>query len=506
MTPETIAAQISSLIDQKRDALIADTQRLIQFRTISGGTGAEEEEFQREVAACFAWLEELATRMGFAFRLIEGVVGEITWQHPDPDAPLMMIAGHIDVVSVGGDWTHPPFSGEIVEGELWGRGTQDDKGPVMQALYGLYAVKESGIVLPCSVRVVIGTQEETGDWTDIALYLENAPMPDYAFTPDADFPIINGEKGMLSVIVGADWPNEGLDEETGLEFVSLVGGERDNIVPRLCELTIRFPKEHRSDVMKELVRTTTQYVVDHEGANVTLQPNREREIGPDRFESAVSFLGKAAHASTPAEGHNAIVDALDFIRDIETLPLTLRKFAAFAYLAGSDTTGANLGIDATHDFIGDTTVCLAIAEIRPTGGRAVLNIRPTMGSITANVVAKMKQLAEQYSQQLGVEITVEQKGKALDAIFLDPENPKVAPFIQSLRQGFELVTGRPAKLKAVGGTTYAKAFPNCCAFGPILTPDEPSIIHQPDERVPVESIIRNAKIYGTSIGLMACKE
>ncbi|MBX3727846.1 MAG: Sapep family Mn(2+)-dependent dipeptidase [Candidatus Sumerlaeia bacterium] len=501
---DSLLRRLDELVEQRRDQLVADTSRILQFRTVSGGSAEEQALYEREIPACFAWLGERARAMGFAFRTIDNRVGEIAWAHPDPAAPVCAIASHIDVVTARGDWTHPPYSGTVADGAVWGRGAQDDKGPLIQTLHALAVLHEAGIQPPCHVHLVVGTQEETGDWSDIDLYLENARRPDFGFTPDADFPIINGEKGMVSLIFSTDWPATGPDAETQLDFVSLVGGERENIVPSLCELTLRFPAAVRIEVMKELVRATTEFVVENREANVTMQPNKEHDLPDGRHEAVVSFLGRASHAAHPSSGHNAIVDALAFIRDIETFPEPVRRMAAFLHAAGATTDGSSLGIDASHPFIGDTTACLSLLDIRQDGARAVINIRPTMGQTCAEVLAKCGALAAAYGDTAGLAIDVREKTAGMDAIYLDPEHPVARPFIRALQRGFEYVTGQPATLRPIGGTTYAKAIPNCCAFGPTL--DEPDLIHQPDERVPIEAIVRNTRIFAASLAFLGREE
>ena len=503
LAPQQICELVAAFVEKHREELIADSSRILQFETVSGGTPEQEAKYQVQIPACFEWLGQRSRQMGFEFRVIEGLAGEISWPHPDSNAPIYAIATHIDVVTPVGEWTHPPFAGDVADGLLWGRGIQDDKGPLIQVLYGLWALKEAGIELPCTVNIVIGTTEETSDWGDIARYLELNPAPDFAFTPDANFPIINGEKGMISVQFDAEWPETGMDEETEMEFVRLVGGERENIVPSVCELTLRFPSKNRNDVIKELVRATTEYTVQHRAANITLLPNKEREIGDGRSEAAVTFLGKGTHSSTPEKGHNAILDALDFLKGITTFPEGVRKFAGFLFIAGSDLTGSNLNLDASHHFIGDTTVSLSLIEVDGASGEAVLNVRPTMGLLAAETLRLCQEAAKDYAELTGLKIEASKRGKAKDAIFLDPDNAQVAPYIKALQQGYELVTGLKGELKATAGTTYSKAIPNCCAFGPIHPDSEPELAHQADERMPVESILRNARIYGTAMGLLA---
>lgn len=502
MTPQ-IPAQLNAKLDELRSELIADSQRIIQFVTVSGGSPTEEATLKQELPKCFAWLRERAEEFDFPYREFEGRVGEISWDHEDETAPLVIIAGHVDVVTPGSGWTHEPFAAEIHDGELWGRGTQDDKGPTIQALYAMRALKESGVQLPYSLRLVIGSQEETGNWDDLAMYIKQARMPNFGFTPDANFPVINGEKGNIALRLNGEWADAGKDLETGMEFVSLIGGERRNMVPAHCEIALRFNKDERTEVLKELVRTTTSYVVENSEANVTLQPDKQKDLGEGRYEAVVSFLGKSAHSSTPEDGgHNAIVDALDFIKEVETMPYAVRRFTALGHLFGEDLTGTQFGVDASHPVVGDTTCCLVLTDIRATGGRFLFNIRPTLGSSLASVVERAQAVVAAYNEKMPeLKLTVEKMGDGMEAQFLDPENPELKPYLEALRESITQVTGKKGEFNSVGGTTYAKALPNTCAFGPTF-PDEPNRIHQLDERVPVEHILRNAKIFASALYLM----
>lgn len=497
------SSKLNAAVESFRQELIEDSQRIIQFVTISGGSPSEEAKLKEELPKCFAWLREKATKFGFAYREFEGRVGEVSWDHEDEKAPLVIIAGHIDVVTPGTGWTHDPFAAEIHDGEIWGRGTQDDKGPTIQALYAMRALKESGVKLPYSLRLVIGSQEETGNWDDLAMYIEQARKPDFGFTPDANFPVINGEKGNIALRLNGEWKNAGKDSETGMEFVSLIGGERRNMVPAHCEIALRFNKDERTEVMKELVRTTTSFVVEHDKANVTLQPDKQKDLGEGRFEAVVSFLGKSAHSSTPEDGgHNAIVDALDFLKEVETMPFPVRRFTALAHMFGQDLTGEAFGVDASHPVVGETTCCLVLGDIRAEGGRMLFNIRPTLGSSLESVLARAQKVVAAYNAEMPeLKLSVEKVGGGMEAQFFDPENPTLEPYLEALRESITQVTGKKGEYNSVGGTTYAKALPNTCAFGPTF-PDEPNRIHQVDERVPVESVVRNAKIFASALYLM----
>lgn len=507
-SPEDLRSRLAAILDTLADDLIADTKRIIAFETVSGGNREQEAKYREQIPACMAWLAGLAQEHGFAFQHWDHRVAEIEWKAEGEKGSLPLqsigIASHIDVVTPVGPWKFGPFNAEIEGGILYGRGVQDDKGPLIQSLYGMIAIKKAGIKLPFDVRIIIGTQEETGDWSDIGFYLEKRGAPDCSFTPDADFPIIIGEKGMYNARFRASWPKAAPHEETGMEFLRMKGGDRSNIVPSLAEVTLRFPSQAKHAVMKEMVRETTRFTVENRDANVTLIPSDNPEAeAAGSYEALLSFLGKGAHSSTPDKGHNAALDALRFFADLETLPDTVRAFIQFLAYIGAEHDGRHLRIESTHEFVGATTAVLSLLEIGPEGGEANINIRPTMGMACADVKKRCQEAAEAFHKATGLQIEATDDGREVDAIYLDPGKPEVSHFLGALQGAFEAVTGQDGSPTAVGGTTYSKGFPNCCAFGPILEGVDEELAHQANERLAVASIKRNALIYGLSLALMA---
>lgn len=74
-----------------------------------------------------------------------------------------MLYGHMDVVTTQNQtWTHPPFSGLIKEGYVWGRGTLDMKGPLAMMLAAFLRAKVEGTPLPYDVLFVALADEEHG--------------------------------------------------------------------------------------------------------------------------------------------------------------------------------------------------------------------------------------------------------------------------------------------------------------------------------------------------------
>lgn len=173
---------------------------------------------------------KLAASFGFETRDYDGYAGEVVFG----DGEEFAILAHLDVVPAGGGWTHEPFGGEIDEEnkKIWGRGTMDDKGPAIIALYAMHALKEQGFTPSKKIKLIVGCNEEAG-WKCIKYYNAHAHMPDIGFSPDADFPAIYAEKGIMHVRF--NFKADG-------DFSSLKGGERPNMVCDYCETGLKGAK------------------------------------------------------------------------------------------------------------------------------------------------------------------------------------------------------------------------------------------------------------------------
>lgn len=234
--------------------------------------------FGEENAKCLEFFLSLAEFMGFKTKNYDNYVGEVVWGEGEEFAILV----HLDVVPAGNGWTHEPFGGEIDElnQKIWGRGTMDDKGPAVISLYAMYALKESGFKPNKKIKLILGCNEETG-WACIDHYNKVAKMPETGISPDANFPVIYAEKGILHLKFA--FPAK------GVKFKGLKGGSLSNMVCDYCEV-------HCDGENAE------KYSLTREGKKVISR-------------------GKSAHGSTPEKGVNAIPAMLSFLGldDMKTL-------------------------------------------------------------------------------------------------------------------------------------------------------------------------------------------
>ena len=244
------------------------------------GEPKEGMPFGEENAKCLDFFLSLAEFMGFKTKNYDNYIGEAVWGEGKDFAVL----AHIDVVPAGSGWTHEPFGGEIdnQRKRIWGRGTMDDKGPAMIALYAMHALKEEGFKPARTIKLILGCNEETG-WKCIEHYNKVATMPEEGISPDADFPVIYAEKGILQ-----------LEFAFGAEssaFKNLKGGNRPNMVCDYCE------------------------------AEAAADAEKLKILGLESDGCKVVSRGKSAHGSTPDKGVNAIPKLLAYLglKDMERM-------------------------------------------------------------------------------------------------------------------------------------------------------------------------------------------
>ena len=494
------ANMLEHLLQDMRSDMVRDLSELLMFYTVSGADDPEEKRHcANEFSRAFSFLSRLAGRMGFVWRNYDNRVAVI--EAGGEGGEVIGLPLHVDVVPSGEGWHYPAFGGMVEDGVIYGRGAQDDKGPIIQMLYALHAVKRLHVPLKRTVRLIVASQEETGDWSDVRDYLEREPAPHFSIVADGDFPVGNGEKGMVDLRVRLLW-NEELKQNSVLEFDHIEGGERSNIVPNRSDIVWDVSAGQSSGVTATLRDCLQDYLNAHrsEGADAfPLRLSRHPQTGQQQ--AHITFLGKGAHSSTPEEGHNAILDALRFFPSVPQMPEPLRLATRFLAEACGDHYGSGLGIDAKHYFIGPTTINLGVLRIDTEGLEVTINVRSTFGQKSADVLSIVRKRVEEWAGANDMEALVEFRGECYEPLYVDPA--KHPEMIGALREAFSRVTGHEAELIAKGGTTFAKAFPNAVSFGPVYPAEDKPLFHQADECLRIDQLLRNTKIYGLALLLLA---
>ena len=385
--------------------------------------------FGEGAAKCLDFYLSLAEFMGFKTHNYDNYVGEVVWGEGKDFA----ILAHVDVVPAGNGWTHDPFGGEIDEDnkKIWGRGTIDDKGPAMIALYAMYALKEEGFKPRRTIKLILGCNEETG-WACIDHYNKVAKMPEEGISPDADFPVIYAEKGIIHARFAFD--------AAGVNFTGLKGGNRPNMVCDYCQAIA--PLDNRKLAKLNIL---SSYDLTREGDKIISK-------------------GKSAHGSTPDKGVNAIPAMLEY------LGLNDMAFALF---------GKYMGLKDLRDETGPLTFSPNMIE--QSGDKIYVTC-----DIRYPATYKREQIINILNAQgVRYEIVHEQA-----PLF----NDKDSKLIQTLLTVYNEITGKKTQPIAIGGGTYARALKYGAAFGPEEEGEE-STIHQANEYITFKKIEKCFAIY-----------
>lgn len=404
-----------------------------------------------------------AESLGFHSVNVDDHVG---WCEYGEGEEMVAVLGHLDVVPAGDGWTCDPYGGEIRDGKIWGRGTTDDKGPSIAALFALAALRNSGLSLRRRIRLIFGCNEETGS-ADIKYYLSHGgEIPVMGFTPDGEYPVINGEKGIINAAFSTEFVQTG-----EITLLAMEGGTAPNVVPAAAWAKLGCSKE----IAQKLVVNQIPKV------NFTVT----------EYGLFVEAEGISAHGSTPGLGENAIGRLLIAL---DTLPLSQEVAVPIHFLAtklGMETDGTSAGIGLYDEVSGGLTL--------------------NLGTIHAD----SHKLCVKINYRYPVTREYSDCGPAFNKAFadagfvLDSEVhksklyiPSDSELVSTLLKVYSQQTGLTGEPKSIGGGTYAKMLPNTLAFGPIFPGDEIRE-HKPDEYISIENLTKNAQIIAAAMYEMA---
>ncbi|NMA95464.1 MAG: dipeptidase PepV [Clostridiales bacterium] len=462
---------LGKLVDGYREDIIGEVIKLIRIPSIMGEP-MPGYPFGEGPTKALEYVLELGKRLGFRVKNLDGYAGYAEIGQGDE---VIAILGHLDVVPAGDSWTYPPFGGEVHNGRIYGRGSIDNKGPTVGAMYAMKAVLEAGVPLDKRVRIIFGTDEETA-WRGIEYYLEREPMPDFGLVPDANYPVIHAEKGILTISLGSKFDGGSLP--FGIDYIE--GGDRDNMVPDRCICTIK--KERDIDKILTHLNSFKKY----SGCDL------RADINSDGNTLIITSIGKSAHGSTPELGINAIGQMLAFLCTLGLGNSSMEEFILFLNnKIGLDHTGKLMGIDGSDNVSGDLTLNLGTIKIDKNGAKANINIRYPVTFELDSIMEDIQKAVER---------------KNIDVNIVGHNPPLYVkeddPLILQLLEIYEEFTGEKAKPITTGGGTYARALDYAVAFGAQF-PQTPDLAHQGDEYIDIEELILHTRIYAEAIARLA---
>ncbi len=435
--------------NEHKNQFLDDLKQLLKIDTVLiEQPQIKEAPFGYNLVKALELMLEFGKREGFVVKNIENVAGHIEYGEGEE---VIGVLCHLDVVPTGDGWTNPPFEPIIKDNKIYARGSMDDKGACISSLYALKALKESNVKLNKKIRLIFGTDEETGS-RGIKRYLELEKMPDLGFSPDADYPLIYGEKGILSFNVCSNEVND--------EIVEFKAGDRYNIVPESAYVI--FKNDYKEKYL--------QFLKDK---------NYKGEIKDNKY----IMYGKSAHAMEPRNGINAIIRLAEFINTV--VEDNLFKALEKAFCCSRLTT---INENFTDPEMGDLTSNVAVLKVENKNGYFGVNFRYPINWDKEQFFKNLNAFA--LSNKLSVHL-------------LNDSTPhyvsKEDELVKTLHKSYIKYTNDDkTPLMTIGGGTYARSLKRAVAFGPMM-PGREDVVHQVDEYAYIDDLLISVAIFADAL-------
>lgn len=456
-------------IEKNKEKIIRDICNLIEIPSISEENKTQEKmPFGKECNKALKYILNLGENLGFKTKNIDGYCGYIEFGEGEE---LIGIVGHLDVVPAEEtDWKiTKPFEPKIVDNRIYGRGAIDDKGPVIAALYAMKAVKDN-IKTNKRIRLIIGLNEEK-DWKCMKYYKEKEEIPNIGFSPDADFPCIYAEKGIINTFIKMKYNQ---NEDITIQELNC-NNNAMNVVPKFCECKLKY----NSNI--ENLEKTIKKIIEENNSNIKLEKIENNQI------KIISY-GISSHAAHPDLGKNAITELLMILSEIyRKYNISNELIEFFNQNLKRDYNGNILEINK-KDESGELTLNIARFDLEENILKIGMNLRVPIYTQLEFIKDKFKEKCSKYNN-----LKVSFYGEMEHLLV-----PKDSMLVKKLTQIFNDMTNKNVEPIAIGGATYARAFPNFVSFGANM-PGEKDLCHQTDENIKIDNLIISAKIYANAI-------
>ncbi|MEA4912693.1 MAG: Sapep family Mn(2+)-dependent dipeptidase [Oscillospiraceae bacterium] len=441
---------------ENKENISRDIARLIGKPSVQG-TPAPGAPYGEDVRAAQEEAMTMLREMGFS---VTDADGRIAFAHLGDSERFLGVIAHLDVVPAGGGWDSEPFTATERDGYLVGRGTLDDKGPLVLAAYAMKYLLDKKLPLRYGVRLLVGLDEETG-MTDIEYYKKHYKMPLFTFTPDAGFPVGHGEKGIYS----ADLVSPALP---GGAILELSGGVASNVVADCACAVVRGD----AAALQKLAENDPAITVTACAAG-----------------ARVEARGKAGHAGEPHAAINANRLLMAFLRETGALTEGENRAADFVLLATQDYDGAPLGIACDDGVFSPLTIIGGMLEKKD--DRIILNVNCRYP--TAITPAQLEQKMDAACAPFGFAQRVLSNS---EPFYLDPAK---VPAVGLMCDIYNEVTGSHEKPFVMSGGTYARHIPNAVSYGAEYPdqkdPDWVGGVHMKNEAIKLSRAYESCEIF-----------
>ena len=446
-----------------KDDFLKDLNTLVSYESVRDeSTKAENAPFGKNCRDVLDAMLDMAKRDGFETKDIDGYAGVVEYGQGEETFGVL---GHLDIVPLGEGWTKDPLKVTLENGYIFGRGVMDDKGPALAGYYALKMIRDLNIPLKKRVMLITGCDEESG-MECMNYYVDHAEVPQMGFVPDANFPVIYGEKGGLHV---------GLVSSDATVIKKLHAGSRPNIVIGKADVTVDVMSYQQEDLFKFYCAT--------QGVKGSIK----------RSEDGVTLHidGAFAHAAMPYNGVNAAVLLLNFIGE------AYDQLSKDLYFLLKDWMGKPVGIEKDGLYMSFLTMNTGIVNMENNETDILIDIRYPNDTNADEIMAKF----DAACANLTSNIKAENRGDS-KPLFVDPDSR----LVKDLMSVYQKYTGDTFSCPiTIGGGTYARKFENFVSYGPEL-PNE--VIetdafvggcHQRDEGIKLDNLLQAICIYADAI-------
>ncbi|MCI9063601.1 MAG: dipeptidase PepV [Clostridia bacterium] len=460
---------LENYIENSKSEMIENLCKLINIPSVYEESNNPRKPFGEQTDKALEYMLNLGQRMGFKTKNIDGYCGYIEFGEGEN---LIGIIGHLDVVPSGDGWDTFPFEATIKNGNIYGRGSIDDKGPVISALYAMKAIKDN-YKINSRVRLILGINEENS-WGCINHYKQVEEWPTISFSPDADFPCIYAEKGICTMYLKYDYSKKS-DEPIIIADINC-NNNAINVVPKFCSCTLQI------DTSKIPIDNITNFIdtkISNLGFNISYEVT----------ENAIKIIsnGIQAHAAHPNLGANAISRLMVLLNSIFTyFNINIDMLDFFDKHINTEYNGKSLGIDYT-DESGNLTLNVGQFKFYEDYLEIGINLRIPVNTPIANIQNTITDICSNYDIKTYV-------ARIQEPLYVS----KDSYLVKTLCRIFNEETNSNYEPIAIGGGTYARAFDNCISFGANM-PGDTDMCHQANEFIKIDNLILSSKIYAKTI-------